>query len=230
MDERGDIFALAVMVVEALTGSRPFVGRTSAELMASIVGSPFHVAGEAAEVKELDHILQKCLAKDRRERFPSVAAMQLEMIPAIQRCPPFPSKTISLEEIQRGGRCDENVSDALNTQFCSAARFTRHSSIAFLRPHARPLWKSRRPSGQRLASVTPSGRICAYVAQHFKPLEGQSWNPPSLRARLEGSWPARRPQTRAEVQPQILPDHAAERRKASSPSSRQWKRKGLRRR
>src|ERR1700677_174743 len=35
-------------------------------------------------------------------------------------------------------------------------------------------------------------------AQHFKPLEGQSWNPPSLRARLERSCPARRPQTRAE--------------------------------
>src|ERR1700733_10132328 len=68
------------------------------------------------------------------------------------------------------------------------------------------------------------------VAQHFKPLEGQSWNPPSLRARLERSWPARRPQTRAEVQPQIPPDHAAERRTANSPSSRQWMRKGLRRR
>jgi len=68
------------------------------------------------------------------------------------------------------------------------------------------------------------------VAQYFKPLEGQSWNPPSLRARLERSWPARRPQTRAEVQPQIPPDHAAERRTANSPSSRQWMRKGLRRR
>src|SRR5215472_193641 len=77
VDERGDIFALGVMVVEALTGSRPFMGRTSAELIASIVGSPFHLAGEAAEVKQLDSVLQKCLAKDRRERFASVAAMQL---------------------------------------------------------------------------------------------------------------------------------------------------------
>jgi serine/threonine protein kinase len=66
VDERGDIFSLGVMVVEALTGSRPFLGRTSAELMASIVGSPFHLAGVAAEVKQLDSVLQKCLAKTLR--------------------------------------------------------------------------------------------------------------------------------------------------------------------
>ena len=91
VDERGDIFALGVMVVEALTGCRPFLGRTSAELIASIVGSPFHLAGEAAEVKHLDSVLQKCLAKDRRERFVAVAAMQQELIPAIDHCPSFAS-------------------------------------------------------------------------------------------------------------------------------------------
>ena len=30
VDERGDIFALGVMVIEALTGSRPFLGHTYA--------------------------------------------------------------------------------------------------------------------------------------------------------------------------------------------------------
>jgi eukaryotic-like serine/threonine-protein kinase len=89
VDERGDIFALGVMVVEALTGCRPFLGRTSAELIASIVGSPFHLAGEAAEVKQLDSVLQKCLAKARTQRFVSVAAMQAELILAIRQCPPF---------------------------------------------------------------------------------------------------------------------------------------------
>jgi len=91
VDERGDIFALGVMVVEALTGRRPFVGRTSAELIASILGSPFHLEGEAAEVKQLDSVLQKCLAKDRKSRFVSVTAMQEQLIPAIGRCPPFAS-------------------------------------------------------------------------------------------------------------------------------------------
>jgi serine/threonine protein kinase len=90
VDERGDIFALGVMVVEALTGSRPFVGRTSAELIAS-----FHLEGEAAEVKQLDSVLQKCLAKDRTWRFASVTAMQEALIPAIRQCPPLASMPAS---------------------------------------------------------------------------------------------------------------------------------------
>jgi serine/threonine-protein kinase len=91
VDERGDIFALGVMVVEALTGRRPFDGRTSTELIVSILKAPFHLTGEAAEVKQLDSVLQKCLAKDRKQRFASVAAMQQELIPAIEHCPPFAS-------------------------------------------------------------------------------------------------------------------------------------------
>ena len=100
VDERGDIFSLGVMVVEALTGSRPFLVRTAAELMASIVGSPFHLAGEAAEVKQLDSVLQKCLAKDPTQRFVSVAAMQQELIPAVEHCPPLPTIPESSKEMR----------------------------------------------------------------------------------------------------------------------------------
>jgi serine/threonine protein kinase len=96
VDERSDIFSLGVMVVEALTGHRPFVGRTSAELITAILSAPFHllaearaVAGTSDEVRQLDEVLQGCLAKDRAQRFDSVAAMQRELIPAIEHCPAF---------------------------------------------------------------------------------------------------------------------------------------------
>jgi len=93
VDERSDIFSLGVMVVEALTGHRPFVGRTSAELITAILSAPFHLPDEAPpvgrldEVRQLDAVLQRCLAKDRRQRFDSVEAMQQELIPAIEHCP-----------------------------------------------------------------------------------------------------------------------------------------------
>jgi len=99
VDERGDIFALGVMVVEALTGGRPFSGRTSTELFAAILQAPFHLTCETAEVQQLDRVLQRCLAKDRRERFVSVAAMQQELIPAIEQCPPFPQTATSNKAI-----------------------------------------------------------------------------------------------------------------------------------
>jgi hypothetical protein len=98
VDERSDIFSLGVMVVEALTGHRPFVGRTSAELIAAILSAPFHLPGDARReaggvagaldgVRLLDEVLQRCLAKDREQRFASVAAMQQQLIPAIENCP-----------------------------------------------------------------------------------------------------------------------------------------------
>ena len=93
VDERSDIFSLGVMVVEALTGHRPFVGRTSAELITAILNAPFHLqvdappVGQLDEVRQLNEVLQRCLAKDRGQRFASVAAMQRELIPAIEHCP-----------------------------------------------------------------------------------------------------------------------------------------------
>jgi len=69
------------------------VGRTSAELITAILSAPFHLPDEAPpvgrldEVRQLDAVLQRCLAKDRRQRFDSVEAMQQELIPAIEHCP-----------------------------------------------------------------------------------------------------------------------------------------------
>ena len=115
VDERSDIFSLGVMVVEALTGRRPFVGRTSAELITAILSAPFlppgeaeGVAGKSDEARKLDEVLQRCLAKDRGQRFESVAAMQKELIPAIEHCPALASAvtkgdaTISNDEATTG--------------------------------------------------------------------------------------------------------------------------------
>ena len=48
------------------------------------------MTGDSAEVKDLDRVLQRCLAKDRTARYASVAEARRELIPAIQACPPFP--------------------------------------------------------------------------------------------------------------------------------------------
>ena len=90
VDERTDIFSLGVMVIEALTGERPFHGNSYAELFRSTLQDEFHLNGESVEVNRLRDVLQRSLSKDRARRFPTAADLQKELIPAIWNCPRFP--------------------------------------------------------------------------------------------------------------------------------------------
>ena len=87
VDERTDLFSVGVMVVEALTGRRPFRGNVYTELLSSIVHGSFHLEPGSKEAERLDAVLQKCLAKDREGRFSSAGEMQRELILAIREYP-----------------------------------------------------------------------------------------------------------------------------------------------
>jgi hypothetical protein len=87
VDERSDIFSIGVMVVEALTGRRPFFGRTHAELLTAVLHGSYHLEGQSKEVKGLDGVLQRCLAKNSADRFTSIAETQRQLIPAMRNCP-----------------------------------------------------------------------------------------------------------------------------------------------
>jgi RNA polymerase sigma factor (TIGR02999 family) len=77
------------MVVEALTGSRPFSGKSHAELLTAILHQPFHLKGETADIRQLDDVLQRCLAKDPAERYATVAELRTELIPILRHTPPL---------------------------------------------------------------------------------------------------------------------------------------------
>jgi eukaryotic-like serine/threonine-protein kinase len=90
VDTRSDLFSVGVMVVEALTGRWPFHGTTYGELLAAIVLEPYHLPGTAPQLRALDALLQRCLAKEPRDRFASAAALGEELIPALRECPDLP--------------------------------------------------------------------------------------------------------------------------------------------
>jgi eukaryotic-like serine/threonine-protein kinase len=89
VDERTDIFALGVMVIESLTGRLPFTGKTPTEIALSIIQKDFELKGDSAALQQLNSVIQKCIAKDRDSRFSSVNEMQKALIGAIRNCPPF---------------------------------------------------------------------------------------------------------------------------------------------
>jgi serine/threonine protein kinase len=83
VDRRTDIFSLGVVIYEMAVGRCPFQGRTSADIVASILrDAPKNVTELRADLPEdLSRILEPCLAKDFNERYPSIR----ELRDAIQR-------------------------------------------------------------------------------------------------------------------------------------------------
>jgi serine/threonine protein kinase len=91
VDERSDLFSVAVCCAEALTGERPFRGRTPVELLHSMEREGFRLPGDAPEVRRLCDALRRALAADPARRYPSAAEMRSELVAALRACPPLDS-------------------------------------------------------------------------------------------------------------------------------------------
>ena len=89
VDERADIFAIGVMVVETLVGERPFGGETTHEVITSVLNGEYHLRGESIEIRALDAVVQRCLAKDPRDRYVSASEVAKKLIPTLARCQGF---------------------------------------------------------------------------------------------------------------------------------------------
>jgi predicted Ser/Thr protein kinase len=80
-DARTDIFALGCVLYEMATGKRAFEGKTKTSLIAAIV------SGEPAPMKDvqpltppaLEHVIKKCLANDRDDRWQSASDIAEEL-------------------------------------------------------------------------------------------------------------------------------------------------------
>lgn len=81
LDRRADIYSLAVMVFEMLTGETPYHGTTPMELVVQTISGPIPKATERNErlPDELDAVLARGLAKDPKER-PESAKVFLGML------------------------------------------------------------------------------------------------------------------------------------------------------
>jgi len=90
VDERSDLFSLGVLLVESLTGRLPFRGASAREMMVATVNEPFRLEGDAPDVKRVDAIVQRCLAKEPRARYATAAALQADLVPALLELTPLP--------------------------------------------------------------------------------------------------------------------------------------------
>jgi serine/threonine protein kinase len=87
--ERVDLFAIGVMVVVTITGRRPCTGQTPPESLTSLLRRDYCLPGDSTERRALDAVVQRCLAKDPRDRYGSAAELAAHLIPALERCGDF---------------------------------------------------------------------------------------------------------------------------------------------
>jgi eukaryotic-like serine/threonine-protein kinase len=80
-DPRTDIFALGCVLYEMLTGRRAFQGKTKTSLIAAIVGAEPTPVSQLVPLTPpaLEHVVRRCLAKERDERWQSAHDVAAEL-------------------------------------------------------------------------------------------------------------------------------------------------------
>jgi Tol biopolymer transport system component len=81
VDARSDIFALAVVIYEMITGRQPFEGETTADVVASIIkAEPPQLSDFTDEsIEGLQQIVNRALVKDKQDRYQTAEEMLADL-------------------------------------------------------------------------------------------------------------------------------------------------------
>lgn len=95
IDYRADLFAMGVILFEALTGRRPFDAHTYGTLLDAFLNPTPRLPYDTQEWTPVNTLLRRCLARDPLERPESAATLRRDLVPALLRCPPATSAAIT---------------------------------------------------------------------------------------------------------------------------------------
>jgi serine/threonine protein kinase/Tol biopolymer transport system component len=103
-DSTSDIWAFGAVLYEMATGRKAFSGSSQASVIAAILtAQPQPISEQVSGLPALDHVVQKCLAKDPDERWQSAADLksQFEWIAQGQQARPPESRTAHFSRRER---------------------------------------------------------------------------------------------------------------------------------
>ncbi len=118
IDERSDVFSFGAVLYEMLSGRQAFNGRTTTEVLTAVLHhdpSPLHT------LPALEHVVRRCLAKPRLERFQNMSDLRrtLEAISG-KAVEPQPSIAVLPFATMSANKDDEYFSDGLAEEIINA--------------------------------------------------------------------------------------------------------------
>jgi len=145
-DARVDIWAMGVILYEILAGTVPFGGDSLPEVLVGIMSAePEPVRSRRPDLPQgLERVILKCLAKDREQRYPTVAALAADLLPFAPR-----RSKVSLERIsgimQAAGLSATAIalppsSDAAVRTLAGAGTEASWGQTADVRSRKKPTW------------------------------------------------------------------------------------------
>jgi eukaryotic-like serine/threonine-protein kinase len=171
VDARTDIWAFGCVLFEMLTGRRPFDGETVTDILGAIVHKePEWSLLPAILPDSLRRLLERCLAKDQKQRLHNIADVRLEIQDLLAR----PHTAGSTASSPRPGRSAISTREGLAWAVAVVSLVAAASAVALLRTSASSIGDGR--PALRLSilpteggevgvpAISPDGRRVAYPA------------------------------------------------------------------
>lgn len=169
LDRRVDVFALGMVLYELLTFRRPFSAKGEADIMEAILHKPMKRISEylPGAPEALERIVQRCLAKNRDERYPSCRQLRADLDRYILSTgEPVGSEELAalVARLMPAGQAPPSAADPISSPNKSPV----HQALPRATHASSP---KPRPSGTRTSS--PKARALEPVPKERPPPESQ---------------------------------------------------------
>ena len=163
VDERADIFSFGIVLYEMLTGTLPFRGKSGTDTLSAILRDPTPRLSGIESSEELQHVVNRCLAKRPDERYQTTKDL-LADIRRIKRDTESGTRAVAAAPPRRRTLWALGVLISALVVVTGLVVLWPRTPERFLPRVGRTLQVTREPGLEIDATISPDGKLVAYAA------------------------------------------------------------------